>query len=145
MDDSWYSSGLFAGSNKLYGSKGSSVRELGVTDATYARIDGGADAPGYFTKVGDEPFIPTEAYGILADSTLTLYYGKNTISNSLVERGGYDRPEWDDNSSEIKKVVFDESFKAYKPKSTYDWFYDMYNLTEIVGMKENLNTELANS
>ena len=142
MDDSWYSSGLFAGSNKLYGSKGSSVRELGVTDATYARIDGGADAPGYFTKVGDEPFIPTEAYGILADSTLTLYYGKNTISNSLVERGGYDRPEWDDNSSEIKKVVFDESFKAYKPKSTYDWFYDMYNLTEIVGMKENLNTEL---
>ena len=142
MDDSWYYSYLFNNCNKLYGSKGSSVKELGVTDKTYARIDGGADAPGYFTKVGDEPFIPTEAYGILADSTLTLYYGKNTISNSLVERGGYDRPEWDDNSSEIKKVVFDESFKAYKPKSTYDWFYNMYNLTEIVGMKENLNTEL---
>ncbi len=140
-EQSWYTEDLFSNCYKLYGSKGSNVKDLGIIDTTYARIDGGVDAPGYFTKKGDNPYVPTEAYAILSDSTLTLYYGKNTFDNSLCLRDN-NTPEWSNYNHQIKKAVFDKSFADYKPKSTYDWFYNCYNMTEIEGMKEYLNTEL---
>ena len=140
-EQSWYTEDLFSYCYKLYGSKGSNVKDLGIIDTTYARIDGGVDAPGYFTKKGDNPYVPTEAYAILSDSTLTLYYGKNTFDNSLCLLDN-NNPEWSNYYSQIKKAVFDKSFADYKPKSTNGWFYNCYNMTEIEGMKEYLNTEL---
>ena len=89
------------------------------------------------------------AYAVLKDSTLTFYYGNNK------PQGAYDvekfigedmfdyiisRKEWYSVNKEIKTVVFDKSFKKYKPKSCEKWFEECENLTTIKGIKENLNT-----
>ncbi len=47
--------GMFDDCTKLYGGKGTAYNAY-ITDATYAKIDGGKDAPGYFTKSGDPAF-----------------------------------------------------------------------------------------
>ena len=44
----------------------------------------------------------------------------------------------------VKKVVFDESFKAVKPQTLSGWFYHASNLTTIEGL-ENLDTSEATS
>ena len=49
------SSGMFEDCAKLYGGKGTAYN-ADITDVTYAKIDGGKDAPGYFTKSGDPAF-----------------------------------------------------------------------------------------
>lgn len=43
----------------------------------------------------------------------------------------------------VSTVVFDESFKKYKPTSCYKWFFGFQSLIELEGIKEecNLNTE----
>jgi hypothetical protein len=45
---------MFGGCGNLYGGKGTAYNES-FTDATYARIDGGEAAPGYFTQIGTTP------------------------------------------------------------------------------------------
>lgn len=49
------STGMFKDCTKLYGGKGTAYN-ADITDATYAKIDGGKDAPGYFTKSGKPAF-----------------------------------------------------------------------------------------
>ena len=123
---------------KLYGGMGSCISDFSSIDATYAKIDGGSKTPGYFTKSGDKPFVATGAYAILKDSTLTFYYTNNTIPE-----GAYDikARDYSYRGAGVKKVVFDKSFAVYKPANCEDWFSGCSNLTEIVGMKEYLNTE----
>ena len=48
---------MFIKCDNLYGGQGSSVNELRIYDATYAKIDGGESDPGYFTKEGEPAFI----------------------------------------------------------------------------------------
>ena len=102
------------------------------------------------------------AFAVLKDSVLTFYYGgtkpdgsfsintyKPLYSIDIDENLGcienFDlnarAPQWNNRAAEIKKVVFDESFRNFRPTSCYEWFSGCYNLTEFVGMKENLNTE----
>ncbi len=47
--------GMFDDCTKLYGGKGTAYN-ADITNATYAKIDGGKDAPGYFTKSGEPAF-----------------------------------------------------------------------------------------
>ncbi len=100
-------------------------------------------------KWGNGTFIYCgEPYAQLASDgeTLTFYSDKNKSSRNgttfLLNKYKSD-PEWLSNASTVKKVVFDESFKAM-PNSTYRWFSGMEDLTEIEGM-ENLNTSMVNN
>jgi surface protein len=132
------SSDMFEECIHLYGGKGTSVRDKKVYSATYAKIDQGADNPGYFTKVGDAPFIPEIPYVIVKDGVATYYF-----DNSQKEGEGVYSLE--DNKtvptrSTITEVVIDKSFKNYKPKSLHSFFEGFRILTKISGM-ENINTE----
>lgn len=105
------------------------------------------------------PVIDSSAYAVLKDSVLTFYYGNKRRKHALVinsykllntedaSKDGFlfdlnqRAPKWNNRASEIKKVVFHSSFKKYRPISCYEWFSGCFNLEEIKGMKENLNTE----
>ena len=86
------------------------------------------------------------AYAVLKDSTLTFYYGKNKpegaydVENLAKNKYDEDDKKWNSVSHQIKTVVFDQSFKKYKPKSCSQWFNYCGNLTSVIGIKENLNT-----
>ena len=130
---------MFRGCNILSGGKGTSMYDYELTDKTYAKIDGGEAAPGYLTKSGEAPFV-CNAYAVLENNTLTFYYNKNKPENAI-EIGEVGRDYFYNNwKSNVTKVVFNESFKNYKPKNCTNWFQNCYYLTEIEGMKENLNT-----
>lgn len=119
---------MFPGCDNLVGGKGT-VYNPDKTDKAYARIDYGADGMGYLKKVG----IP---YAVFADGTLTLF-----CTDEMPE-GAYDirTSGWESVKNDITKVVFDESFKDYRPESCADWFSWCGQLTEIEGLN-NLNTE----
>ena len=51
-------------------------------------------------------------------------------------------PDWmNSETSQITRVVFDKSFQNARPTSCHGWFFNFVALSEIVGMKEYLNTE----
>lgn len=94
-----------------------------------------------------------EAYAVIADSTMTLYYDdfKSTRSgnifttelNRIYEFNSVARytPSWYKSAykNSVKTIVFDVSFAAARPISTYCWFSSMKNLTSIRNM-QYLNT-----
>ena len=93
-----------------------------------------------------DAFSKKVAYAVLKDSTLTFYYGKNKpdgaydVENLAKNKYDEDDKKWNSVSHQIKTVVFDQSFKKYKPKSCSQWFDDCQNLISVKGIKENLNT-----
>jgi surface protein len=129
---------MFCGCHILYGEKGTKY-DSDKNDKTYARIDGGENNPGYFTKVGNKPFVPKE-YIVFENGTLTFYYGDKKPENKKIYRVG----ETYTFRSEINKVVFDKSFANYRPTSCEHWFCNFENLTEIHNF-ENLNTSQVKS
>ena len=59
MSNVWESSaGMFSGCNSLVGGEGTRFADLNVTDLTYAKVDGGAENPGYLTHISDKPVAP---------------------------------------------------------------------------------------
>ena len=109
-----------------------------ANDATYANYTNG-----YFTKYGT---VVKESYVIYseADNTLTFKYGEIPASGDgstvySIPSSSYE-PEWiSDHASDIKKVVFDESFAVVRPTKCYCWFSGCSALTDIQGI-QNLNT-----
>ena len=71
--------------------------------------------------------------------TLTFYGGDSKPDGAYFLNVGDGSPGWLENSS-CEKVVFDESFKAVRPTSCFDWFHDFTALQTIESI-ENLNTE----
>ena len=128
----------FGDNNKYFGvlcgGKGTCAFYARVDDVSYAKIDGGESSPGYFTKKGEPAFVPEVPYKVVSDSTVTYYYGKYDV-----EKGMPFFPII--YSNRAKKVVFDQSFKNYRPTSCSGWFRNFSNLTEIVGMEKYLCTE----
>jgi surface protein len=125
--------GIFNDCKNLFGGMGTRCDDSGHK---CARIDGGEKAPGYFTDINAQPYVPKE-YAVYNDGTLTFYYNENRPQNARI----YNLFAYHGITDSIQKVVFDPSFKQYAPKSCAKWFRNMKNLKEIVGMKENLNTE----
>ena len=84
-----------------------------------------------------------EAYTVFDenDHTLTFKYDNNKPEGAYEMNEGRNRPSWSACCSRVGKVIFDKSFKDYRPTSCYRWFSNCYYLTAIDGMKENLNTE----
>ena len=88
------------------------------------------------------------AYAVLKDSTLTFYYnikkqkpaGAYDVENMVKDSYGSNCKEWYSVFNKISTVVFDNSFKEYRPKSCSRWFNGCENLTSVKGIKENLNT-----
>ena len=89
-----------------------------------------------------------EAYAVKNDSTLTFYYDTHRTSRNGIK---YDMPAASDDApvwtgsgmcynTDIKRAVFDVSFKEFRLTSTYDWFAYCSTLKEIIGI-EYLNTE----
>ena len=64
VGDNWSTSSvseskdMFSKCTALVGGKGTAFNS-GKTDKSYARIDGGKDNPGYFTKSGEKPYEET--------------------------------------------------------------------------------------
>ena len=109
------------------------------TDKTYARIDGGPSNPGYFTEW-------KEAYACYTPSnkTLTFYFDKLRSSRTGTTydlNWGTKSTGWylDGTNQNVTKAVFDSSFAAALPTTTYGWFFGMQNLQTIQGI-EYLNT-----
>ena len=93
-----------------------------------------------------------EAYVVENGSTLTFYYdAKKATHTTGTVYGINDKrkddttsPAWvgasDDPNERITKVVFDSSFKDYRPATTNSWFFFCSKLTEFEGMS-NLITD----
>lgn len=132
---------MFEGAVSLVGGAGTAYNMYRI-DYFYARIDGGTDNPGYFSKYA-------EAYAVLTDNednatkTLTFYYDnqKAERTNPLSIGPFSYVASWDSNKDKITAVVFDESFDNYKKlTSTYYWFSYCKNLATITGI-EYLHTD----
>ena len=92
-----------------------------------------------------------EAYVVEDGSTLTFYYDANKATHTGTVYGINQKwaddttsPAWagaiGDPNERITKVVFDSSFKDYRPATTSCWFYFCKKLTEFEGMS-NLITD----
>ena len=120
---------MFSGCNKLIGAI---EYDGSKSDHTYANYDNG-----YFSPEGG-----FHAYAEFNNATGTLTFSRG-LSKPV---GAYDlnegdvQPAWNEQSTNINKVVFDASFAKARPTSCYCWFYRCENLTKIEDI-ENLNTQ----
>ena len=85
------------------------------------------------------------------ETTLTFYYDNNRSSRNgktwgIDEKSSSSKPVWagtyEHPNGVVTKVVFDDSFKNYRPITTNYWFYYFSSLTTIEGL-ENLNTSVV--
>ena len=142
------SDGMFYGCTSLIGGQGTTFDDA-VIDATYARLDGGTNAPGYFSKA---PQVYTEFAE--ATGTLTYYYdnklasrtGKTELYDPI---GNPDASRFATYYKKVNKAVIDPSMKNAPLTSMRNMFYGgvsdswmfqtLQNMTTIEGL-ENLNT-----
>ncbi len=156
-NDDWSGStavnlGMFAGCTSLVGEEGTTYNE-DAKDISYARLDGGPSAPGYFS-------VAPKVYTAFAEATgtLTYYYDNNIASRTgLTELydpvGNPDAVRFRDYSKKVLKAVIDPSMKNANLVSMRNFFfggidnetfafYTLPNMASIEGM-ENLNTASA--
>ena len=131
---------MFLDCNSLVGGQGTTWDMSNPMDKTYAHIDGGPSNPGYFTEK-----VP-EAYAVYTseNTTLSFYYDNDRSSRTGTTydlNDGPTDPGWvtDFTNLNVKQVVFDASFEAARPTSTFYWFSGMRNLEAFTGL-EHLNT-----
>ena len=141
-----YSLNMFSGCTQL---KGAVKYDDSKVDATMANLE-----TGYFTDPNRK-----EAYVLQSEDqyTLTFYYDNNRYSRSSktwdidekkkkyknIDNNSEEVPVWagiyESFNNVVTKVVFDASFKDFRPTTTEGWFYKLSALTTIEGL-ENLNT-----
>ena len=119
---------MFKGCTSL---KGAIDYVASKTDYTYANYN-----TGYFTLK------TSTAYAVFneVDGTLTFRYDDSKPAGAYDLNEGDVRPAWNEQSTNINKVVFDASFAKARPTSCYCWFDRCENLTKIENI-ENLNTQ----
>ena len=134
------SEGMFSGCASLVGGRGTKY-DVVQDDKSRARIDGGSSFPGYFTKKGTQVDTRAQAssysndatiieenregcvpYAVFENGTLTFYYGKDKPEGAYGMRDS-NYNEWSFVLEQIETVVFDQSFKNFKPTSCAYWFY----------------------
>ncbi len=105
----------------------------GHVNAEYARVDGGTNTPGYFSK---------ETYAIFteSDNTLTFYCDlyRNEKEGKAYEVRDLGTPPWG-TLYYLETVKFDKSFSEARPHIIAEWFFGKNYLTSIIGIKY-LNT-----
>ena len=96
---------------------------------------------------------PKEAYAWLSSDgkTLTFCYDDQRAQrngNTYDLNTEYGNPEWNpdpwNSPCEATSVVFESSFAQARPQSTYSWFHNFENLTEIIGIKYLNTSEVTN-
>ena len=135
------SEGMFTDCLRLTGGEGTALDDDHL-DASYACVDGGNSAPGYFTAKA----VP---YVMMNDAEMTFYYDTKNFSRQENGSKKYivlDSPLWgnDANLSFVKNVTFDASFADYQPTTTAGWFAGASTLKTITGF-ENLQTSNVES
>jgi surface protein len=133
---------MFNGCTSLVGGQGTTFDPNHIDDA-YAHIDGGPSDPGYFTDINaPRPYVQYHEllHTLIFYCALSPAQGHNIRNYTL--NTGYNDPGWvtDHINQNVTKVVFDPSFENAYPTSTYCWFINMANLSEITGL-EYLNTD----
>ncbi|MBO7466586.1 MAG: BspA family leucine-rich repeat surface protein, partial [Bacteroidaceae bacterium] len=124
---------MFKGCTALVGGLGTEYDESHVGVA-WANVDA-PDNAGYLSTV---------PYVVYADGTLTFYCDGNRDAHA--EEATYylpmgsDIPGWLAHNADITQAVIDPSFANARPTSTFAWFAEMQNLTDITGL-EYLNTD----
>ena len=140
----WYtyavtsSSNMFKDCPNLVGGKGTTY-DPAYVDQAYAHVDGGPSDPGYLSD-------RNEAYAVYTPSNtaLVFYYDDQREYRSGTTydlNTGGTAPGWntDGTNASVTRVVFNSSFSAARPVSTYRWFAGMTNLTTLTGLNY-LNT-----
>ena len=149
LKDSKY---MFADCTALVGGMGTPFNE-NVIDKTYARLDGGLSAPGYFTKERKVYTVYDEA-----TQTLTYYYDSNYYLSDPYQElydpiNNPNALRFEAYHDQVKKAIIDPSMKEAPLKSMYGMFhgghnsetnesYYLANMTTIEGL-ENLNTAIV--
>ena len=138
------SSNMFSGCTSLVGGRGT-IYDYIHKDKTYAHIDNAPSDPGYLTAAGTKPY----ACYTSSNRTLTFYYDNLRSSRSGktydLNTGNNDLGwEIDGTNVNVRKVVFDPSFVAARPKTTNSWFFEMSNLQSITGMAYLNTSEVYN-
>ena len=132
---------MFHNCTSIVGGMGTTY-DVNHLDASYARIDKGGKAAGYFT--GE---VPNEVYTVFdaATGTLTYYYDKLRYTrDGIIEV--YDpvndptAKRFEGYNDQVTKAVIDKSMKNAGLTSTYSMFYNLTAMTKIEGM-ENLVTD----
>lgn len=138
---------MFENCKMLRGGKGTAFNSQ-HTDKSYARIDGGASNPGYFTDQNILLPDPSQTlYAILYtdgelafQDSLTPQTGKTARKTWQTDGGGYDGgvyAAWYQERKQIKSVSFETDIY---PTSTALWFYGCENLAGFRNM-ERLHTD----
>ena len=130
---------MFAECSQLVGGEGTHYEERKY-GSEFARVDGGDSKPGYFTQI-------PSGYAVFANGTLTFYNdGKMSMKEGekYLMNVGMDIPLWYKEKESIKNVVFDSSFAEARPITTYGWFTDGGEITEIEGMQYLNTSEVTN-
>ena len=127
---------MFRGCTQL---KGAVKYDGSKVDATMANPE-----TGYFRDPNPKAYVQQSE----DKQTLTFYYDNNRYSRSgkiwlIDEKPSRSKPAWagtySTSNKAVKRVVFDASFKDFRPITTEGWFYRLSELTTIEGLK-NLNT-----
>lgn len=121
------SSLMFYGCVNLVGCAGTTYNKS-LLNSEYAHVDEGEGNPGYFSTL-------PELYGVLDETTLTLYYDSKRLKNGGVVEW------WNETSisSVATKVIVDESCSEAKVTSMNRWFDNFSELDSIIGLN-NINT-----
>lgn len=118
--------GMFNGCKSLLGAIN---YDASKTDYKYANC-----STGYFADKNKG----RNTYVRWNNTVLTFYYSYYKQSGDYELNTGNNDPKWLSKSDNIKKVVFDKSFKDQSPWTCRKWFYKTKNLTSIEGI-ENLD------
>ena len=141
-DGVWNDVGMFSGCTSLIGGSGTKY-DSAHTDKERARIDGGADNPGYFTDK-NAPQPSSDIYAVLY-SDGELVFQNNDLTDSgravtdiyKVENYSYENEvPWNGQHDNIIVVTF---ANKVQPDSTAYWFYDCKKLKYMDNI-ENLDT-----
>ncbi len=127
---------MFSDCSALVGGAGTAY-DVEHTDAEYARIDGGADAPGYFAGKNATPVVNPEAYAVLSEDgqTVTFYYDTQKANRAGVVEINQSYIDTDKGQlnayGTATTAVIDASFADYRPTSTACWFCGCSNLASL--------------
>ena len=147
VDSSWSTAAvassynMFSNCTSLVGGQGTTY-DANHVDAAYAHIDGGPSNPGYLSEKGPEAY----ACYTPSNTTLTFYYDNKRYSRPGTTydlNTGYNTPGWetDGTNQSVTNIIVDYSFAGARPTTTYHWFYEMRNLTNI----PNVNISYLNT
>ena len=157
-NDDWSTSSatsteMFKGCQNLVG--GNITKYVsGKIDKTYARPDGGSEAPGYFTQIEAKPKMKLYTEFEEATGTLTYYYDdqreeRTGVTELYDPENNPDAVRFTGYYANVLKAVIDPSMKNAPLTSFRNMFYggmdtsfnfhELTNMTSIEGL-ENLNT-----